>query len=148
MLKEATVALIVRKSGSDPSLVEILSDDREISLYEKLVREGDKDPLVRLREFRQRQLEEDEAFGDYVEELLSQPFLRKDIRDHGVQWLKSKMRIEQYQQTEAEAARVIAEFALKLLREDPQRVDFNLAGPTSQVRVRVFATEEPLAEAA
>jgi hypothetical protein len=82
-------------------------------------------------------LEEGE-FGDYVEELLSQPFVGTEIQEHGVQWLKSKIRIERYQRTETDAAKVIAEYAMKVVSEDPDKTDFFLAGPNTMVRIRVF----------
>jgi hypothetical protein len=89
-------------------------------------------------ENRERQKREDEEFGDYVEELLSQPFIRSEIQEHGVQWLKSKIRIEQFQRCEQEPTAVIAQYALKVIRDNPEATDFLLAGPISKVRVRVF----------
>ena len=49
-MKAATVALIIRYQGKSPSLVEVLSDDREIHLLEDSVKEAD--PLQKLLEHR------------------------------------------------------------------------------------------------
>jgi hypothetical protein len=149
-MKTGTVALIVgHRPGEpptgDPVLVEALSDDREIEALERAVRAGNEAPLVTVYELRSRQSREDEEFGDYVEELLSQPFVRPEIQEHGVQWLKSKIRIEQFQRSETEAMRVIADYAFKLFLQDRNKTDFLLASAAAQVRIRVFwlKAEEP-----
>lgn len=140
-MKVATVALVVDYCQSIPSLIEIISDDHEIQLLESAYHHGESNPLELIYAHRKKQSEEDDDFGNYVEELLSQPFVRPEIQDHGVQWLKSKMRIEQYQRSEAEAAKVIAAYALKIIEEDRAKTDFFLAGPTTMVRVRVFEAQ-------
>jgi hypothetical protein len=137
-MKVATVALVV--AGEDvPSLVDVISDDHEISLLETSARSGSSDPLKAVYELRQQQNVEENQFSEYVEDLLSQPFLRSEIQEHGVQWLKSKIKIEQFQKSETEAAKIIAEYAMKILLENPQKKDFFLAGPSTMVRVRVFS---------
>jgi len=141
-MKTAMLALVVKFEKEAPSLVEILSDDREIRLFEGHIAQGDGDPLQKVYEVRELQNKEDSEFADYVEDLLSQPFVRTEIREHGVQWLKSKIRIEQYQRNEAEAAKIIAEYALKLFQSDKERTDFFLAGPSSKVRVRIFVLDQ------
>ncbi len=137
-MKVATVALIVQQ-GQKPSLIDIISDDHEISLLETSAKSGETDLLRNIQEFRQKQSAEDEQFGEYVEDLLSHPFVRSEIQEHGLQWLKSKIRIEEFQRTENEAAKVIAEYAMKILLENPEKTDFFLAGPSTMVRVRVFS---------
>lgn len=99
---------------------------------------GEKEPLDLLERVRAREAKEEEDFGNYVEDLLSKPFLRPEVQQHAVQWLRSKIRIEKYQQSEQEAVKVIAEYALKLFQGDPEKIDFLLAGPHAQVRVRIF----------
>ena len=143
--KSATVALVVRLEGQDKKLSAILSDEREIRYFESLVVSGEKAPLDRVFEQRQRTLREEEEFGDYVEELLCRPFLRAEVQAHALQWMKSKIRIELYQRQEAEAAKIIAEYAYQLFRDDASRTDLILKGPSAQVRVRIFVT--PSAEA-
>ena len=137
-MKVATVALVVVE-GETPCLVDVISDDHEISLLETSSRAGEGNLLKQVYEFRKRQSVEDDQFGEYVEDLLSQPFLRTEIQEHGVQWLKSKIRIEEFQRTENKAASIIAEYAMKILHENPQKKDFFLAGPSTMVRVRVFS---------
>lgn len=146
--RTATVALIVHGSGPQLKLEAILSDEREIHYLEVLLNSGERAPLERILEMREKQAKEDDEFGDYVEELLSRPFLRSEVQEHAVQWLKSKLRIEQFQKQEAAAAKIIADYACALLKEDPDRVDFILKGPKAQVRVRVFAVEPALMVAA
>jgi hypothetical protein len=141
-MKAATIALVVRSAGGKtPEIVDILSDDREISVLETEVGAGEGDPLQRVYEFRTSQTREDDEFADYVEDLLSQPFVKPEIQEHGVQWLRSKLRIEEYQKNEAEAARVIADYAIKVFSGDPERRDFLLAGPRKNVRVRIFVID-------
>jgi hypothetical protein len=138
-MKVATVALVVE--GSTPSLVDVISDDHEISLLESSHRSGENDLLRPVYEFRKKQSAEDEQFGEYVEDLLSQPFLGSEIQEHGLQWLKSKIRIEEFHRSETEAASIIAEYAMKILLENPEKTDFFLAGPSTMVRVRVFSQQ-------
>lgn len=151
-MKAATLALVVRYDGETPALLETVSDDREITLLESAFDQGESDPLKAVHEHRLRSKQEEDEFGDYVEELLSQPYLRPEIQQHGLQWLKSKIRIEQYQKTEAEAAKTIADFAFRMYAEDPKMTDFSLAGPATIIRIRVFvvpkAQEAPNSQAA
>ncbi len=147
-MKSAIVGLVVDYENESPRLLEIISDDREIAVIESACEEGDSDPLQKLEQGRQKAAVEEEEFANYVEELLSQPFLRPEIQAHGVQWLKSKSKIEQYQRNEAEAAKIIADYAFKVFVEDPSKTDFFLVGPSTQVRIRVFSLRERRSQAA
>jgi hypothetical protein len=140
-MKIGTVALIVTYSGprEEPVLVESLSDEQEIGTLELALRSAaGPDALEAVRLSRLRRVEEDEAFGDYVEGLLSQPFVPPQVREHGVQWFRSKNRIEKYQAAEQEARKVIADFAFEIFRLEPARTDFVLSSSSAEVRVRVF----------
>ncbi len=137
-----TLALLIRKNRKTPELVHTLTDDREIAVLEAAVQEGEHDPLEKVFLYRSLQAKEDEEFGSYVEELLSQPFVRPEVQAHGVQWFKSKIRIEEHSKTEQAAARVIAEYACKIFQEDSNRTDFTLVGPHAEVRVRIFVLGE------
>jgi hypothetical protein len=136
-----TVALVVRDSQGKFELIESLSDDAEIETLESALEKGQPDPLASVQRLRQRIAQEDEEFGDYIEELLSQPTVRPEIREHGLKWLRSKMRIEQFQRSEREATEVIAQFAFRVFSQEPERRDFLLAGPNAQVRVRVLTVQ-------
>lgn len=140
--KMGTVALIVQRDGQDLLLVENIADDREIEIFESALQKGENTPLESIYQSRLRQEKEDEDFGNYVEDLLSQPFVRPEIQEHGVQWLKSKIRIEQFQKSEREAAKIIADYAFKLYQENPSRTDFFLAGPAAKVRIRIFVIDQ------
>ena len=146
-MKNGTVALVVAVEDSAPKLIEMLSDDKEIALFEKGIKSGEADPLLAVYDLRAQQEKEDDEFGDYVESLLTQPFTRLDIQDHGVRWFRSKIKIEEFQKTESQAREVIANFAYQLYLEDQARTDFVLAGPTAQVRVRVFTLSPEKAQA-
>ena len=140
-MKTATVALIIKYEHDLPTLSSIVSDEAEIEVLETVARDGGPDPLSALCDYRDQRKREEEEFGDYVEDLLSQPFLRKDVQDHGVQWLKSKIRIEEYQRAEMEAAQVIADYAYKLFAKNHELRDLFLTGPNTKVRIRVFVCE-------
>lgn len=135
--KMGTVALIVTNEAQ-PSLIETFSDDHEIALFEAALQTDEPRPLEIVYDMRSQRSREDEEFGDYVEELLSQSFVRKEIQEHGLQWLKSKIKIEQFQKSEKEATKVIAGYAFKLFEADRNRTEFTLAGPSAKVHIRVF----------
>lgn len=140
-MKTGTVALVVSSNHGIPTLVSVLTEDREITIFENALEEGAVDPLELVFKARAKQQKEDEEFGVYVENLLSQPFVRPEIKEHGVQWLKSKIRIEEFQKNETEACRIIADYAFELFSKNPRRQDFTLAGPTAKVRVKVLLME-------
>lgn len=148
-MKAATIALIVRSLGGRvPEIIDVLSDDREISLLESGWGSGDGEALGKVYEFRTTQAREDDEFADYVEDLLSQPFVKPEIQEHGVQWLRSKIRIEEFQKNEREAAKIIADYALKVFSGNPERKDFLLAGPKANVRVRIFVLDKQVLDSA
>src|SRR5207253_2701486 len=126
-----------------PTLVETLSDDREIAILRAPLEAGETtDPLRPIHEHREQERREDEEFGDYVEKLLSQPFVRPEILEHGVRWFRSKNRIEEFRRSEAQAASIIAEYAFEAFLREPDRTDFILSGPSTQIRVRVFVLRD------
>jgi hypothetical protein len=119
-------------------LAEIVSDDQELEILEQAFSDADRDPLAEIQEHRRRIAREDDEFGDYVEQLLCQPFVKTEIQEHGVEWMKSRIRIEQFQRTESAAAKVIGDYAYKLFSENRGLKDFFLSGPNTRVRVRIF----------
>ena len=143
-----TVALIVRFDGDTPVLVEALSDDQEIQVLEQAFQKGDPDPLKTIHDQRKLRMAEDEKFGDYVEYLISQPCPKAEVLQHGLEWFYSRMRIEKYKQSETEAATVIANYALELFQDAPDRKEFILAGPKAKVQVKVYALDEALSQRA
>jgi hypothetical protein len=127
------------KTGAATALwVETFSDEREITALEQAILSGNPFPLQSVYEFRARAEREDAEFGDYVEDLLCQKSVSPEVQSHGVAWLRSKMKIEQFRQQERDAAEVIANFALAKIETDPELEDFVLAGPGVQVRIRIF----------
>jgi hypothetical protein len=141
MMRSPTIALAVEFKEGTPVLVETISDSREITILEESVHRGVSNPLRQVYEHREKQLREDDEFSDYVENLLSKPFLKAEVQKHGVQWLKSRIRIEQYQKDEDEAAKVIANYAFEIFSGEPSLTDFFLSGPKAQVRVKVIVIQ-------
>ncbi len=140
-MKIGTVALIIAP-GPEPRLLESISDELEIATLEVALNSGSEDPLQAVYEVRAKRSSEDEDFGNYVEGLLSKPFMPDEVRQHGVQWFKSKNRIEQFQKAEGEARAVITDFAFKLFKSEPSRQEFVLASSAAEVRVRVFVLKK------
>jgi hypothetical protein len=143
-MRAPTIALAVEIKNGTPVLLETISDSHEIQLLEQSVQRGEDNPLSRIHAHREKQSQEDNEFSDYVEDLLSKPFLKTEVQKYGVQWLKSRIRIEQFQQDEKEAAKIIAEYAFKIFSEETALRDFFLAGPKAQVRVRVIVVQNAL----
>ncbi|MBC7387026.1 MAG: hypothetical protein H7301_12805 [Cryobacterium sp.] len=135
--KMGTVAVILT-GDSGAEWVETFSDEREITALEMAILSGNPYPLQKVYEFRENAAKEDEDFGDYVEDLLCKKIVRPEVQSHGVAWLRSKLKIEQFRQEEKDAAEVIAHFALAKMTEDPDLEDFILAAPGVQVRIRIF----------
>jgi hypothetical protein len=140
-MSKGTIALVVQMEEKKPVLVEALSDDFEISLLEGEV-QVKKESLEKLYEIREFRMQEEEEFGDYVEALLSAPFVKTNVQKHGLEWLKSKAKIEGYKEKESKAMSVIAYYAFKLFQGDPGRKEFILAGPMSQVKIKIFMLDQ------
>ena len=137
-----TVALVVGIVGGVPRLVESFSDAREIAILETTIEKGVEDPISCIQHYRLEKKREEEEFADYVEDLLSKSAVNPEVLEHGVQWFKSRVKIEEFRKQEVEAATVIAGYAFQIFMQNIQRTDFILAGPSAQVRVRVFVIDE------
>jgi hypothetical protein len=137
-MKSSTVALVIAFGSGSPHLIDIFHDAYEIGFLEMAMHAGEQDPLRQIYEQRERQLQQENEFGDYVEELLCKPFLNREIQDHGIQWLKSKWKVDQFQKAEQEAVQTIAHYAYQIYEQDRTKIDFFLASQNSQVRIRVF----------
>ncbi len=146
MKKIGTVAIVVDLHDSTPLLRGAFSDEREIEELQKAIESGAGDPIEKVNQLRIQLTTEDEEFGNYVEELLAYPFLSPQIQGHAVNWLKSKIKIEQYRSSEDEATNIIAGYAFKIFLADREKTDFVLAGPTSQVKIRVFQVSKKLTQ--
>lgn len=141
--EQPTIALIVSSTEKEtPVLCEALTSADEILELELALMNADPDPLKRVHAYRQRQQVEDEEFADFVEGILSQPFIKPDVQEHAVQWFKSRAKIEAYQKAEDGASRVIAMYAFEIYQNDPERTDFYLAGPRAKVRIRVIQLKD------
>ncbi len=143
-MKIGIVALVVRFDEKQPVLIEAVSNEHEIAALDTAYQSGSVDPLAVMHSFRERVIREDEEFGDYVEGILTQPFLKPEVRDHALAWFQSKLKIDAFQRQELEATKVIAQYALKILGEHPDRRDFVLTGNQAAVRVRVFELDAAL----
>jgi hypothetical protein len=136
--EQPTIAIVVTRTGGEPVLTETLTSAEEILELEMALIDRDPEPLKRVYSFRDRQKGEEEDFADFVEGILSQPFLKPEVQEHAVQWFKSRTKIETYQKAEYEASRVIAQYAFQVFSGDPRKTDFMLAGPKARVRIRVI----------
>jgi|GEM_PF-857436 len=151
-MKAANVVLVIENDrdlsefSKLPKLIEVISDETEVSLFEMASALHEPYPLDRVYQHRMRLSKEEHAFADYVEDLLSQPFQRQEIKDHGAQWLKSRLRIQEFQRNEGEAAKIIANFAFQIFCQDPDKTDFYLKGGAAEVRVRIFVLDEDISE--
>ncbi len=147
--EQPTIALIVSNVDSkDRILCEALTSSDEILELELALMNADPEPLKRVHDFRSKQNAEDEEFADFVESLISQPFVKPDVQEHAVQWFKSRAKIEAYQKAEDHASQVIAMYAFEIYQTDPSKTDFFLAGPRAKVRIRIIEVKEKLAEKA
>lgn len=141
--EQPTIALIVSSINSDqPTLKEALTSADEILELELALRNADPDPLQRVHDYRSKQQIDDEEFADFVESLLSQPFVKPEVQEHAVQWFKSRAKIEAYQKAEDNASKTIALYAFEIYRNNPTKTDFFLAGPKAKVRIRVIELRE------
>lgn len=149
-MKTGTVALLIdaQTPTDKPQLVETISDDQEIQWLEKCIETGNENPMEILQSLRVARRQAEDEFGDYVEGLLSQPFLAPEVRKHGVHWMQSKLKIEKFKKNEIEAAQVIADFALRVFSENSKCTDFYLMGPNAKVRIRIFKLEKSKKSAA
>jgi hypothetical protein len=136
--QQPLITLVVRLEDPDPTLVETLTSLDEILELEMALMKQPDDPLKPVQEYRQKQIAESEEFADFVEGLLSQPFVKPEVQEHAIQWFKSRMKIEAYQKAEDEASRIIAQYAFQVYVGDRQKTDFFLTGPKAKVRIRVI----------
>jgi hypothetical protein len=136
--QQPTIAIVVTRQGDKPILTETLTSSEEILEIELAMMNREPDPLKRVQEFRSKQNGEDEEFADFVEGLLSQPFVKPDVQAHAVQWFKSRAKIESFQKAEDDASKVIASYAFQVYANDVTKTDFLLAGPKAKVRIKVI----------
>lgn len=140
--EQPTIALVVSSTDEQkPTLFEALTSAEEILELELALKNSDPNPLMRVHEYRKKQLDEDEDFADFVEGLLSQPFVKPEVQDHAVQWFKSRAKIEAFQKAEDQASKVIALYAFEIFQNNPEKTDFFLAGPRARVRIRVIQVQ-------
>ncbi|MBS1959981.1 MAG: hypothetical protein JST80_10945 [Bdellovibrionales bacterium] len=123
-------------------LTETLTSSEEILELELAIMNQDPEPLKRVHDFRAKQVADEEEFADFVEGLLSQPFVKPEVQEHAVQWFKSRSKIETYQKAEDDASRIIANYAFQIYCSDSAKIDFMLAGPRAKVRVRIIDLTE------
>jgi hypothetical protein len=127
--QQPTIAIIVTRQSGTPVLAETLMSSEEILEIELALLNREPDPLKRVQDFRKKQSGDDEEFADFVEGLLSQPFVKPDVQAHAVQW---------FQKAEDDASRVIATYAFQVYANDFTKTDFLLAGPRAKVRIKVI----------
>ena len=143
MLEAGTVLILLgRDEQGMPKILEAVSEDPEILLIEQALADQQVDPVSAVRQRRQEQDDEEEAFADYIEGLLSVPACGIELQRHAGLWFRSRMDLEAYRRAETEARRVIVDFAFRLFCDDPSQTDFILTGPQAGVRVIIREIEE------
>jgi len=140
-MKIGTVALVIEHQDDQVVLRDAISDETEIELLEKTLQNGYKNPLDKIYRERARVAAEDEEFGDYVEDLVMRNAFRSDIREHAIQWFRSRIKIEKLRKNEEEAVSVISKFAIQVYLEKPKRNEFILTSPNAKVKVKIFKVE-------
>src|SRR5262249_33318543 len=101
-MKMSTIALVIGRQSNLPVLMETLSDEAEIRYMEDALKAGETRPLQRIHEYRESEARQEDELGNHIEDLLSKTFVKPEIQTHAVQWLRSKIKIEQYQKAEKE----------------------------------------------
>ena len=96
-MKTTTLALVIMHKAELPVLLETLSNEHEILFMEEALRAGEVNPLEQIYEIRAIEAKQEDELGNSIEDLLSHAFLRPEIQQHAIQWLRSKIKIEQYQ---------------------------------------------------
>jgi hypothetical protein len=137
-MKTNHIALVVSGEVGSWVLIDTLSDEQEIEYFEQLMHVRDPDPLRRIYQLRTVQQGKEDEMADFIENLVSQPFVSEKVKTQGIRWFKSKIKIENFHQLEMEAAQVISEFAFKMFQKEPEKTDYFLVAPQSRIRVRVF----------
>src|SRR4051794_40963409 len=87
-MRTHTIALVVSDETENAALLDILCELSEIQWMEGALDSGEVDPLREIYHQRGLQEQKETEFEDYVEALLSQPFLDREVQEHGVQWFR------------------------------------------------------------
>ncbi len=149
MIKSGTIVIAISKTKGTlvraisgvpeasglPELLDTFSDQNEIEIFEQTLSAG-KNPLEAVYRLRRQVEAEDEHFGNFIEEVLSEKGVSVMIQTHASQWFKSKLKIERFRKAEMEAREIIAEFAYQVFCENTALTDFMISGSTAQVQVR------------
>jgi hypothetical protein len=133
-----TIALLISYSSGSPVLETTLFDEWEIQLLEAALVAQEPEPMKHVHNYRTQEQQKELELADFVEELVSKPFLSSQIQHYGMQWFKSKIKIDEYNKLEQDAIQVIAKYAFQLFLKDSHKTDYFLLSPNSRVRVRVF----------
>jgi arginine deiminase len=142
-MKTTQIALIVLLDPAGPMLVDTLTDGDEIEFYDLSLQE-ETNPLAKIYRHRHWVEQQDEELADYLEQVLCKPFPEILFQRQATRWFRMKMRIEQFQRKEKEAAQVIADYAYRVFLDEPDRSEFYIESDHHRVRVRVFTIAKSL----
>ena len=137
-MKTNIIALVVSETEEKIVLKETLHDESEIEILKNSIKKGSSAPLEAVYQFRAEKDEKENEFADHVEGLLCNPFLKSEVQEHAIQWFRSRIKIENFQKIEREAASVIAKYACEIFNSNRFRDDFLLSTKKTSVRIRVF----------
>jgi hypothetical protein len=133
--------LIARDSNGTLQVLDSVSEDPEVSFVEQVLAKNHPNPIEALRQRRRLQEQEDEAFADYIENRVSAPSCTFEIREHAGKWFRSRIHLEQYKKSEAEAREVIVNYAFRVFLSDTSQRDFILASAQAQIRILIYVVE-------
>ena len=136
-MKTNQLVLVVEQQRDEQVLRDSFSDQDEIDLLLEAISQKEKNPLEIVHRFRQNRAREEEEFGDTVEALLLRPFLNMEIREHGINWFRSRIRMEEFRKTEENARKILTSYAFVLFQSNPELKDFTLQGRVAAVQVCV-----------
>jgi hypothetical protein len=142
--KTTQIALIITQEQGSPVLRDTLTSDSEIEFLIASMAKGELDPLGEIHRYRSHVEQQQTIFGDYVEDLLSKPFVEGSLQQQALKWLGAKIKIDQFQLQEKAAAKIISDYAYKLFKVEPAKNDFFIESAHFRIRVRIFTLPKVL----
>ena len=122
MARTGTVLILVgRDQEGSARIIETASEEAEVGFLQQVLAACHPDPVSAVRERRRVHQQEEDAFADYVEGLVSSPSSGIELRRQAGLWFRSRLNLEMHREAEVEARRVIVEYAMRLFEEDPNR---------------------------
>jgi hypothetical protein len=136
-VENSNVNIAVIVNHEKTGMVEFLADQSEIEFFQ----DSTKSLSERLQDIylmRAQREQQEEDLADYVENLVLNPMLHPEIKQQGVEWFYSRIKIDQYRQKELQAAQLIAQYAFEQFLADTQKATFDLSSSENTVHIKIF----------